>query len=149
MHEGGRNSSRCEFKRSSSRHNDDNLDNARDQIANIISYRIITANCSSLPLPASLHATRPLWRPRSPSRVPFAPVFLLFAPVHGSSGYSSHVSPSFVLLQACSTSRDQVRRCSPKRTVNSNLLQLCARVETSRCRPADARREKRMAHGWG
>jgi len=43
------------------------------QIANIISYRIITANCSRLPLPTSLHTATPVATRRPRSLCPLTP----------------------------------------------------------------------------
>lgn len=128
------NSSTCELQRSSSRNNNNNRDNARNatprdpfsynQIASIISYRIITANCSGLPLPTSLHTARPLWRPGSLCRRRGGLFSLRLAFIDAFVGDSSHLSPSLTIVETCSMPRGQMRRCSRKHTVNSNLAEL-------------------------
>lgn len=112
-----------------STNNNNNRDNARNatprdpfsygQIANIISYRIITANCSGLPLPTNLHTY--YGHAGVPARFASLISFRRHAvPLCRAPGRRTPPSSPWKRARR----RDQVRRRSRKHTVNSNLAEL-------------------------
>lgn len=109
------------LRRSLSMNNNNSRDNARtvtprdpfscDQIANIISYRIITANCSGLPLPTSLHTTTPLATPFASDPSLFHPLFLAFS-LFLRQRVLQRLAPSVSLLHPRRSVLDAVTRCA-------------------------------------
>lgn len=87
------------FPRLTITNNNNNRDNARSgtpeirlvpgQIANIISYRIIMANCSRLPLPTSLHTVTPVATQHPRSLCPPPAVVLYQNPLYLSLSFVS------------------------------------------------------------